>query len=443
MMRVFKNGLWNSGLAGALVCVVVMSSGQTGESQTKPDYDLPPVNYTKAKEDNTITRLQAAMDEQRTTFPESGAKQILKALLDELRIPVSSQVIVFSKTSLQRRMITPDHPRAIYFNKDFYVGYVPGGLIEVIACDDPSGMMFYSFDPNKNPEERKFIRDQECMTCHANHNTMDVPGLLVRSVYTETSGETVLPWGSFLTNPASPMSERWGGWFVTGNHGTSLHMGNKFVKRSSTDRLSYNKRHGQNVTDLSRYFDTDKHLTNTSDILALMLMEHQIQVHNTISAVKMSYLRRVYLDKAISGGKYDHASPKARKLVREGAQKILKTLVFADSIRLPVDGIDGSDQFEEDFKKAGVGHDGHSLRDLRLEKRLFKYRCSYMIRSKAFEQLPDPIRREVLEQLHQLVTGQATLPGLPALSSREKKRIHSILLNTHAEYRLFSGRRRK
>lgn len=408
-------------------------------AQTTPDYDLPPVSYSKAKDDNTITRLQAAMDEQKFTFPDSGARDILKALLDELKIPVSSQVIVFSKTSLQRDMITPTHPRAIYFNEDYYVGYVPGGLIEIVACDDPTGMMFYSFDPNKKPKDRKFVRNQECMTCHANHNTMDVPGLLVRSVYTEKTGETVLPWGSFLTTPASPMSERWGGWYVTGTHGNSLHMGNKFVIRSETDRLSYHKKHGQNVSDLAQYFDTDKHLTDTSDILALMLMEHQIQVHNTLSSSKMSYLRRVHLMKAINGEEFDVDSPAVRKIVGEHADKILKALMFAEAINLPADGVDGSDDFEEAFAGAGVSHDGHSLRDLRLQKRIFKYRCSYMIRCKSFEMLPSSIKKEVLERLHKLVTGKANYPGILELSSREKERIHEILLHTHEAYKKVIG----
>lgn len=423
-------GVW-AGMALAVPAGVV--------AQTTPDYDLPPVNYSKAKDNNTITRIQAALDEQKLTFPDSGAKEVLKALLDELKIPVSSQVIAFSKTSLQREMITPANPRAMYFNEDFYVGYVPGGLIEVIACDDPAGMMFYSFDPHEKPKERKFVRSQECMTCHANHNTMDIPGLLVRSVYTEKTGETVLSWGSFLTTPASPMSERWGGWYVTGTHGQSLHMGNKFVLRSESGRLSYQKKHGQNVTDLSQYYETGKHLTDTSDILALMLMEHQVQVHNTFFAAKMGYERRVHLGKAINNGKYDLKSESAKKMIHGYADKVLKVLLFADSIQLPTDGIDGDDTFEKDFTKRGMRFDDHSLRDLRLQKRIFKYRCSYMIRSKSFGLLPEPIRREVLERLYKLVTDQAMYPGLPSLSSREKKRIHAILSHTHDEYKKVSG----
>ena len=425
-----------SGNLNVLVIVAVtFSVAMHGSAQVTPDYDLPPVSYTRAKDHNTITRLQAAMDEQRFTFPDSGEKEILKVLLNELKIPVASQVLVFSKTSLQRKMIRPAKPRAIYFNKDYYVGYVPGGLIEIIACDDPAGMMFYSLDPSKKVSERRFERGHDCMMCHANHNTMDIPGLLVRSVFTEKTGETVLSWGSFLTTPASPMSERWGGWYVTGTHGESLHLGNKFVMRSPSNRLSYNKRHGQNVTDLSPYYDTGTHLTDTSDILALMLMEHQIQVHNTIYAAKMSYLRRVYLAQAVDQASYDPDSESSRKMVGEYADKVLKTLVFADAIDLPADGIDGSDRFEKAFMKAGVVHGGHSLRDLRLQKRLFKYRCSYMIHSKAFGVLPELIRKEVLVRLHKMVTGEVGYPGMPQLSDREKGRIHSILSATHTGYR--------
>ena len=421
-------------LTRAALAVVLMAHSQLIHAQSRPDYDLAPVKYTTSKDSNTITRLQAAIDEKKLTLPGSTAKQVLKALLDELKIPVSSQMLVFSKTSLQREFISPANPRAVYFNSDFYIGWVPGGMIEVVACDDPTGMMFYSFDLNKPVKNRRFERNQECMTCHATQNTMGGPGLLVRSVFTEKDGQTVLSWGSSLTTPATPVSDRWGGWYVSGTHGQSRHAGNKWVTISESGRESYNKNHGQNVTDLSEYFDTGKHLTDTSDILALMIMEHQIQVHNSMAAAKMGYQRRVYLGRAINDGKYNTNSPAARKMVKGYVDSILKSLTFADEIRLPEDGITGSKTYQNDFTEQGLSHDGHSLRELRLEKRLFKYRCSFMIHSKAFDQLPDEIRIPVLGKLHRLVTGKEDLPGFPTLSSREKERIHSILSHTHLGY---------
>jgi len=420
-------------LAGTLVVC------NQGRAQTTPDYDLAPVNYSRSKDDNAITRLQKKMDDQKWTIPGRTSKQILKALLDELKIPVSSQMLVFSKTSLQREMISPTNPRAIYFNSDFYVGYVPGGVIELIACDDPTGMMFYSFDVREPARKRKFVRDQECMSCHSNRNTMDVPGLLVRSVFSEQDGQTLLSWGTTLTTPASPMEDRWGGWYVTGTHGKSRHMGNNWVTTSEEGQHDYNKNKGQNVTDLSAYFQTDKHLADTSDILSLMIMEHQIQVHNTLAAAKMGFARRVYLGESIHGGKYDLSSPVASKMVQSYVNSILKALMFADEVRLPEDGIEGCEEFQKAFAEQGVSHSGYSLRDLRLEKRLFKYRCSYMIYSKSFDQLPDEIKTRVLRRLHDLVTDKSSSPGLPALSSREKERIHLILSHTHEGYQKANG----
>jgi len=422
------HGLVLAMIAGGLVVC------DQGRAQSTPDYDLAPVNYSESKDNNTITRLQTTMDDQKWTLPGRTSKQILKALLDELKVPVSSQMLVFSKTSLQQKLISPINPRAIYFNRDFYVGYVPGGIIEVIACDDPKGIMFYSFDVRKPAKQRKFVRDQECMSCHSNRNTMDVPGLLVRSVFSEQDGQTVLSWGTSLTTPASPMADRWGGWYVTGTHGKSRHMGNNWVMTSDSGQHYYDKNKGQNVTDLSDYFKTDKHLTNTSDILSLMIMEHQIQVHNTLAAAKMGFARRVYLGKSIHDGQYDLNSPAASKMLQGYVDSILKALMFADEIRLPEDGVEGSKEFQKAFAQQGIRHGGYSLSDLRLEKRLFKYRCSFMIYSKSFDQLPDEIKTRVLSKLHDLVTDKLSSPDFPRLSSREKERIHLILSHTHQGY---------
>jgi len=433
LLNVNKN--WVAGANGWFTFIASLQLALLAGAQTKPDYDLAPVHYTTSKDVNTITRLQAAMDERKFTLPLSSSKDILRAILDELKVPVSSQMLVFSKTSLQRELISAANPRAVYFNHDFYVGYVPGGMIEVIACDDPNGIMFYSFELNKQEDKHRFVRNHECMNCHANKNTMDVPGLLVRSVFAEKDGRMQLSLGSSLTTPASPIADRWGGWYVTGTHGQTQHMGNKWVSTAEDGQHRFNKSEGQNVTDLSVYFDTGKHLAEGSDILALMIMEHQIQVHNMLASAKMGYFRRVYLGKAINGDEYDAHSPTARKMVQGYVDSILKTLLFADEVELPEDGINGSKVYQQDFVGQGVHYDGHSLRDLRLEKRLFKYRCSYMIYSKAFEQLPAAIKVPVLEKLHLIMTSEQAVAGFPALSSREKDRIHSILSHTHEAYR--------
>ena len=208
-------------------------------------------------------------------------------------------------------------------------------------------------------------------------------------------------------------------------------MGNQWVDNPEIVRDAYDELHNQYLPGLSGFFDTRKHLADSSDILALMIMEHQIQVHNTLSAAKMRYLRAVYLDKAIHG---DKISPSVDRMIADCVQSVLEALMFADELRLPEDGVEGSDEYRDSFMRLGYRHDGHSLRDLRLEKRMFKYRCSYMIHSKSFEQLPDEIKIPVLTKLHAIVTDREPAVGLPLLSSREKERIHDILSHTHSAY---------
>lgn len=418
------------------VCMGVLLSGLVGllQAQIKEAYDLAPVAYSSTKDENTITRLQAAIDEQRRTLPGSNARQILKTLLDELNIPVASQTLVFSKTSKQNSLIGPKTPRALYFNQDFYVGYVPGGKIEIICCDDPTGMMFYTFDLSQPVEKRRFIRANDCLSCHATANTHNVPGMLVRSVYTQRDGQPLLTWGSFTTTPSSPISERWGGWYVTGQHGDSQHMGNKWLTTGADGQERFREQDGQNVETLSGYINTDAYLTNTSDLVALMIMEHQIEAHNVFAAARMNYLRRMYMIKAIHHGKFDAKEPTTAKMIQTHVSEILKILLFVDEIRLTGDGVQGSDEFVTEFRKRGKSYNQWSLRDLRLQKRLFKYRCSFMINSASFKMLPELIKTETLRQLHGILVKDATPEGLPKLSGREKERIHQILMHTHPDY---------
>src|SRR6187402_3208656 len=71
------------------------------------DLDRAPINYSKAKPDNAITRLQdrLAAGKARLTFEED--RGYLQSVLKELSVPESSQGLVFSKTSLQRERISP------------------------------------------------------------------------------------------------------------------------------------------------------------------------------------------------------------------------------------------------------------------------------------------------------------------------------------------------
>ena len=105
----------------------------------------------------------------------------LSSVLENLKVPVSSQGLVFSKTSLQIQRITPSRPRAIYFNDDVYIGWVQNGdVIEIAATDANQGPTFYTLRQRKS-ESPRFIRDQgQCIVCHASSRSQNVPGYLVR-----------------------------------------------------------------------------------------------------------------------------------------------------------------------------------------------------------------------------------------------------------------------
>jgi hypothetical protein len=412
-------------IAAALMVLTCLSASLLATS----DYELQPLKYSKAEDSNGVTALRESLE-----LKQQPANDSLRQILQALKIPESSQMLVFSRTSEQNDLISPSNPRAVYFSENYYVGYVPGGLIELIAADDPSGVMFYTFDPRAPKKDKVFQRDNSCLRCHASANTRDIPGMLVRSVHADQDGQLALSWGTHLTTPSSPIPQRWGGWYVTGSHGDLPHMGNKITKKLEDGTYSYKASHGQNVESLDGYVNTSAYLAKTSDIVALMVMEHQIHMHNSFYAARFQYLRAEFLQRALHPDADAKHSIQMQKLIRRRSDEILANLLFSDHADLPADGVDGSVTFQKDFLAvARRSKEGWSLRDLRLQKRLFKYRCSYTIHSKAFSNLPIPIKQRVLKNLRQHLTGEP-ISGMPALSERERTRIHAILTETLDAY---------
>jgi hypothetical protein len=174
--------------------------------------------------------------------------------------------------------------RALYFTDDVSVGRVPGGdVVEIASVDPRQGVVFYTMDQESGPKPRIDRRD-ECLQCHASGGTLGVPGLMVRSVFVERSGMPLFNAGGFVTDHRSPLSQRWGGWYVTGTHGSQRHMGNVFVEdRDHPDVLDREK--GANVTDLHGRIDIERYLAPSSDIVALMVLEHQTRMTNLITRV--------------------------------------------------------------------------------------------------------------------------------------------------------------
>jgi len=393
-------------------------------------FNLPPINYTKATESNPVTKLRDQLKAGNLRFQSLQGTELLREILAHFDIPEESQVLVFSKTSKQINYIFPRAPRSIYFNDHIYVGHAIGGSIEITYIDSLLGALFYVLKPDVD-NGIVIERDDSCLSCHGGSRNNGVPGIFIRSVTPDKEGHPIAGKADFQTTTSSPISERWGGWYVTGDSGQFHHLGNSFFGDGRTSNET------QNIHDLSAFFDTEKYLQPTSDILALMLLEHQCTIQNIFTKASLRYQRSSWLSDALSSvkaNKPSSTSPSSLdRSTKNLANDIVAALLFKDEFDLDDDGIQGSPAFQQIFESKGKRDaKGRSLRDLRLFGRLFKYRCSYMIYSPSFSYIPKPIRDEVYAQLkNDLTSGEGNASHI---KKKERGRILEILEETLTDF---------
>lgn len=394
-------------------------------------FELSPIKYSETAARDAVARLARDWESGTKKLPVGEPLAVLQVVLDELGIPSESQGLVFSKTSKQNDLISPRNPRAVYFGDDAYVGYVPGGNIEVAAVDPVLGPVFYVMDLREFGKKGWIKRDNSCLQCHATSRTELAPGLLVRSVFADRDGQPLLGEGTFVTDHASPFKERWGGWFVTGSHGETRHMGNSVAVENEGGRADFDYAAGANWESLDGKIDLSKYLQPTSDIVALMVLEHQCKMHNLLTKEAMEYRRLAFLQKAIDAeADLAAADGMAARSAADSAEEILRYLLFCDETALG-DGVESEAAFAETFEALGPKTaEGHSLRELRLYGRLFKQRCSYMIYSASFENLPAAVRNRVLVRLWEVLSGKDDQEEFSHLGRSEKKRIREIVKET-------------
>lgn len=396
--------------------------------------------YLNTAPENRITRLQKDVDAGRVRLRYDSRRGYLSSLLSALNIPVSSQTLVFSKTSFQHAHISPRNPRALYFNDDVYVGWVPDGdVLEISVADPRLGAVFYTID--QSPTARpKIVRPKfDCIQCHQGEMTRKVPGHIMRSVYAMRDGLPDYSSGTRLTSDASPMSERWGGWYVTGKHGTMRHMGNATLS-GEPGSAQMDRDRGANVTDLSDYFNTNTYLAPGSDIVALMVLQHQVNLHNLLTVVN-ERTRRILEDDAAIYGKEKVAagelSESAQSRLRNVGEPLVRAILFADEPKWdsPVSGLSG---FTGIFAAQGPKDArGRSLRQFDLKYRLFRYPCSFLIYSSAFDALPRPAKDYVYKRLIQVLDGKETGEGFDRLTPAQRQGIVEILRETKPEFETF------
>lgn len=397
------------------------------------EFERDPTNYSATAPRDRVAQLKEKIDLDEVTLGHDAEHGYLPALMKSLRIPASSQTLVFSKTSLQRHRISPRTPRAIYFSDDVYLGWVQhGDAIEISAVDPQLGAVFYTLD--QNIETRPVITRQtdHCLLCHASSHTQRIPGHIMRSVYCDASGLPVLSSGTYRTDDSSPLSERWGGWYVTGTHGKQRHMGNEIVDRSQGPE-GIDVESGANVTDLQEHFRTSPYLTQHSDIVALMVLGHQAFVHNRIAAANFSG-RTTERDALVMNRALErppeHESESTKRRYASAAEKVVEALLMVDEHRLSAP-ISGTTNFAKEFSSPGpTDSHGRSLRQFDLDHRLFRYPCSFLIYSEAFDGLPLRVREQVYQRLWEILSGEDQSERFAHLSPHDRRAIVEILRET-------------
>jgi hypothetical protein len=426
------------GRPAALVSALLLAAAVAPAALAQSAYEQAPINYLTAPCDDPVARLAARIERTEVRLDADPKTGYLPSLLKHLDIPVSSQTLVFSKTSFQREAISPATPRALYFDDATYVGWVKGGdVLELASVDPQLGTVFYTLAQPKDPANArppKLIRQtHNCLQCHGSGMTRDVPGLLLRSVFPDRAGQPVLSQGTFLVNHATPLENRWGGWYVTGTHGDQRHMGNWCADDEDRAADELKKGPGSNVTSLAGRFDASDYPGAHSDIVALMVMEHQAEGHNLLT--RANYQTRLALrdeeamNAALARGAGER-SESTRERIKAACEPLLRYMLFADEQPLS-DPVKGTSTFADEFEARGPRDKlGRSLREFDLERRLFKYPLSYLIYSEQFDALPADAKNYLYRRLWDVLRSDDDGGDVEHIRRSTRRRIVEILRDT-------------
>jgi hypothetical protein len=383
--------------------------------------DDPAIQYGDLPVDDPVARLAKQIDSGKVKLEYSpGGLGYLPSLLKNLNVNVDSQLLVFSKTSFQLPKISPWTPRAVFFNDTVAVGSVQhGDVLELAALDPKQGVTFYTLDV-KQTAKPTFDRRSDCLQCHQGTTTLGIPGIMVTSVYPSGDGTPAFRGAAQVTDHRTAFGERWGGWYVTGTMGSERHMGNAVAHDAAQPR-NLDMAGSQNLTSLGRRFDATNYLAKTSDIVALMTLEHQTRMTNLM--IRSAWDARVALYK----GTLDSEGI-AR--IDGDVEAMVTYMLFADEARI-YEPIQGVSSFTRTFPERGPrDRRGRSLRDFDLRTRLFRYPLSYMIYSETFDAMPDAVRERVYRRLYDVLSGKDASKTFARLSDSDRRAILEILLDT-------------
>ena len=388
--------------------------------------DDPAIRYSTGPVNNDVAELNRKLRDGAVRFAFEGRGGFLRSALDALRIPVDSQLLVFSRTSLQGKRIGEQNPRALFFNDRVALGWVrDGDVIEVAAHDEAAGVVFYTLDQHADTatDPLQFKRAFVCLGCHVTVDTLGVPGLLMFSTTRpEPSQFSGVP--RHIDQDES-LKQRFGGWFVTGTTGRARHMGN--------DVAALDGRASRELASVEGLFDADGYRALSSDIVAHLVFTHQAGMANLLTRAGWEARAADPLlhPPFTATGQQDAAVAAVMSGV---AREVVDHLLFIDEAKL-TDRVHGGSGFAERFSASGPrDRKGRSLYELDLSSRLMKYPCSYLIYSPAFDALPPLVKNPIYRRMWEVLSGEESDTRYrSALSRADRQAIVEILRDTRKD----------
>ena len=412
---------------GMAVCAFVLTFGLTVGAQRRDAFvasrDHPAIRYSTAETSDPIAALNRRLESGAAALTFEEGSGYLRSLLKALNIPVESQMLVFSQTSFQAPLINIHNPRAVYFTDTAAVGWVRGGeILEVAGQDAEQGVIFYALE-QKPAGAPRLKRDNQCLACHLAWETLGVPGLLVQSVYPIPDELSYA--NGFTTVHGSPLEQRWGGWWVTGDHGGAKHMGNIPVMPADKGKSKL-VTPAKPLASVEGQFDLKGYPTPYSDVVPLLLIAHQTNMTNLIT--------RIGWEARLASSQ---PSADANTRVNDAAKDLVDYMLFVDEAPL-VGPVRGGAGFADVFTAQGPRDSkGRSLREFDLRRRLFRYPCSYMVYTPAFDRLPQGAKDAVYARLWEVLSGREKAPRYRTLTLADRQAIVEILRDTKPELPAF------
>jgi hypothetical protein len=404
---------------GVAVATTVLTSGQSQEPAAGPLHQHPAIQYVSRPTTDRVAKLNQSLAHGEQSFPRDPRSGYLRALLASLGVPVESQLLVFSKTGVQRAHTDPHTPRALYFDESVVVGYAPDApQIEVAAHDPQQGVVFYTID--QSAATPAFTRQTSCLGCHVSESTLDVPGVLARSHIVGRDGTVML--GAHDVDHRTPHPDRWGGWYVTSEgaaapYPTRSHLGNiTFAGRTTSDEVF--------VDWLNSAPETRGYLSGSSDVVSLLAFDHQMHAINLLT--RLNWEARVA---AVAGGVNAPGSA-ISPLVNELADYLL----FVREARLTTPLVPRAGFAQRLAAKTPTDRLGRSFGQLELVNRLLKYPCSYMVYADAFDALPSGVKAAVYVRMTDVLSNDRAYATYAHVAADDRRAVIEILRATKVDF---------